>query len=195
MHSLLCRIPGQKTHQYDKITHQCKCGKFQRGFAPKKGPVKPKGECQICEGKYAIDKDGTLCNHGYRRPGHGYIVGNCFGEGFRPYPQIDALKLYKEATTTTLGFCEQNLLDLSIAESFIYTVNIRSQPKEEFVSVEIKKGQELDSEIKNGRFISYPSFEELLKRKLAEATQKRDFFKGELNRIVERIAKANWMTP
>src|SRR5271157_5749029 len=42
------------------------------------------GNCQICEGDQKLH-DGLMVHHGYRRPGTGYIVGDCPGVGEVPY--------------------------------------------------------------------------------------------------------------
>jgi hypothetical protein len=42
------------------------------------------GECQICEQIQKLRKK-ELVLHGYKRPGHGYIVGDCPGVGHPPY--------------------------------------------------------------------------------------------------------------
>jgi hypothetical protein len=43
------------------------------------------GECQICQRRHILDSRGNLVLHGYQRPGHGYIVGDCFGVGHPPW--------------------------------------------------------------------------------------------------------------
>ena len=43
------------------------------------------GECQICQRRQILDSKGKLVLHGYARPGHGYIVGDCFGVGHPPW--------------------------------------------------------------------------------------------------------------
>lgn len=43
------------------------------------------GECQICQRRFLLDSRGNLVLHGYQRPGHGYIVGDCFGVGYPPW--------------------------------------------------------------------------------------------------------------
>ena len=43
------------------------------------------GECQICQRRQILDSRGNLVLHGYQRPGHGYIVGDCFGVGHPPW--------------------------------------------------------------------------------------------------------------
>lgn len=42
------------------------------------------GTCQGCF-KDQKTRDGRLVLHGYKRPGHGYILGNCWGHGYAPY--------------------------------------------------------------------------------------------------------------
>jgi len=42
------------------------------------------GWCPVCERDIKV-RDNALVHHGYQRPGHGYIVGDCFGVGYEPY--------------------------------------------------------------------------------------------------------------
>ncbi len=42
------------------------------------------GCCQICEGEFKV-VNGCASTHGYKRPGHGYIVGRCGGAKHLPY--------------------------------------------------------------------------------------------------------------
>jgi hypothetical protein len=71
------------------------------------------GECQICQHRQILDSRGNLVLHGYQRPGHGYIVGDCFGVGYPPwevssdrlaewieYLQTRSARLAEEATRT-----------------------------------------------------------------------------------------------
>jgi len=52
------------------------------------------GECQICEGRYKVQR-GAIALHGYERPGFGFITGRCWGAGQLPYEQsCDALHPY-----------------------------------------------------------------------------------------------------
>lgn len=52
-------------------------------------------ECQICEGIQKLNK-GKLVLHGYKRPGYGYTVGNCFGYNALPYSKSsDRCEEYK----------------------------------------------------------------------------------------------------
>ncbi len=42
------------------------------------------GFCPVCQGDFKV-RGGALVHHGYRRPGIGYIVGDCPGVGFPPF--------------------------------------------------------------------------------------------------------------
>ncbi len=42
------------------------------------------GNCQICERDQKLHK-GLMVHHGYQRPGHGMIEGDCYGVGLLPY--------------------------------------------------------------------------------------------------------------
>jgi hypothetical protein len=51
------------------------------------------GYCQICEGEFKLH-EGNMVHHGYRRPGIGNIVGDCYGVGALPYQK--SCELVKE---------------------------------------------------------------------------------------------------
>ena len=42
------------------------------------------GTCQACMGEFKVS-GGIMVLHGYRRPGHGQVVGQCAGAGVAPY--------------------------------------------------------------------------------------------------------------
>ncbi len=42
------------------------------------------GYCPACNGDFKV-RDGVLVHHGYQRPGHGYIVGDCFAVHMAPH--------------------------------------------------------------------------------------------------------------
>ncbi len=42
------------------------------------------GNCQICEGDFKLH-EGKMVHHGYKRPGDGYIHGDCVAVGQPPY--------------------------------------------------------------------------------------------------------------
>lgn len=43
------------------------------------------GFCAICEGDFKLTADDKLVHHGYKRPGIGYIVGDCMAVDYEPY--------------------------------------------------------------------------------------------------------------
>src|SRR4051812_32658676 len=55
------------------------------------GNEKVSGTCQACFGAFAvkstsgIESQLEMVHHGYKRPGNGYIVGDCWGVGKKPY--------------------------------------------------------------------------------------------------------------
>lgn len=84
--------------------------KRERNRAAAKAREGREGTCQICEGRQIIQPTGanksTLVLHGYKRPGHGYTIGNCYGYHRLPFEvACDALKewvalLANEVATT-----------------------------------------------------------------------------------------------
>lgn len=42
------------------------------------------GTCPICEGTYKV-RAGAMVHHGFKRPGDGFIHGDCFAVGHPPY--------------------------------------------------------------------------------------------------------------
>jgi len=42
------------------------------------------GTCPCCFRNVKMH-EGRIVLHGYNRPGHGYIIGRCFGVGYEPY--------------------------------------------------------------------------------------------------------------
>src|SRR5262245_9719803 len=107
-----CPITGRLAHRFDPVTHRCVCGRWDRGYAPKKELVRPRAECQICERLQALDSNGLLGHHGYKRPGWGFIQGGCGGVGHPPYPATDALLLWAKALGRHILGCGFALKDL-----------------------------------------------------------------------------------
>lgn len=70
------------------------------------------GNCQICEGDFKVHL-GTMVHHGYQRPGHGYIVGDCGGVNQLPYEvSCELIKSYKAGLETFLTEKKAALVDL-----------------------------------------------------------------------------------
>lgn len=43
------------------------------------------GTCQCCFGEFKVNDLRMIVLHGYQRPGHGYIIGNCRGVDYAPF--------------------------------------------------------------------------------------------------------------
>lgn len=56
------------------------------------------GNCQFCELDHKVQGD-RLVHHGYKRPGHGYIYGDCDGVGQLPYELSRDLVVARLAAT------------------------------------------------------------------------------------------------
>ena len=70
------------------------------------------GNCQICEGDFKIHL-GTMVHHGYKRPGHGYIIGDCGGVNHFPYEvSCELIKSYKAGLANLLTEKKAALVDL-----------------------------------------------------------------------------------
>ncbi len=69
------------------------------------------GTCGVCGHEQKLKNGKTLVLHGYQRPGHGYIVGDCFGVGYQPWEKskeavvdyIKALEKMLKQRTEQLG--------------------------------------------------------------------------------------------
>ncbi len=61
------------------------------------------GNCQLCEADQKVNH-GLMVHHGYRRPGDGYIFGDCPGVHVAPYEvSCEAIKSWKVQMETQLG--------------------------------------------------------------------------------------------
>ena len=70
------------------------------------------GNCQICEGDQKLH-NGRMVHHGYRRPGDGFIVGDCLGVGEVPYEvSCDLVKSYRAGVQTQLQHLKARVADL-----------------------------------------------------------------------------------
>ena len=183
-----CPATGRMMHQFDKVTHRCKCGRWQAGFKPKTEPVRPRNECQICERTQALDAGGCLGHHGYKRPGHGFIEGDCPGVGHAPFPATNALEAYLEALEVYLAGLRNSLAAVEAAEKLSYMVEKRGPKREKLPPVEviISKGDEYTYSREHG---SLPGFDDLKRRRVAALENDIKFTEGDRTRVIARIAK------
>jgi len=71
-----------------------RCAK-QLGITPAaKAKRENEGTCPFCFNLQCTKNNGKMVNHGYRRPGCGYIIGNCFCVGWVPFEVSNEGTLY-----------------------------------------------------------------------------------------------------
>jgi len=79
------------------------------------------GTCAICTGTFKVHATRgrhELVTHGYQRPGHGYIVGLCFGAYKSPYElSSEACSLYKTQLVWERADREKRIAKLEARES------------------------------------------------------------------------------
>ena len=100
------------------------------------------GECQICQNRQILSSKGMLVLHGYRRPGHGSIVGDCFGVGSPPWEvSCDALAAYVEELRRISAAEAQSARDVSKLTKL--TVNRGTTRNPRFVDISEGDAREL----------------------------------------------------
>ena len=183
-----CPATGRMMHVFDKTTHRCRCGRWERGFKPKTEPVRPRAECQICERQQALDAAGCLGHHGYRRPGWGHITGDCVGVGHRPYPATDALVAYLAAVRNHVETCRKRLKAVPRFASLPWAYDAYEDHKRVKRTLTVFRDGRTDPE-PEVRYV-VPSFEELVRREIARLENEIKFAEADERRVVARIAKA-----
>ncbi len=189
-----CPATGRLSHHFDATTHRCVCGRWERGFKPTCAPVRPRGECQICERQQALDGAGNLGHHDYKRPGWGFIQGDCLGVGHKVYPATDALVIYLAAVRTHITKCQGELSRLPEVEEVSYAYEAfrvtEAAPKGTRTKCvhTIKKGDEAryDGELR----AHIPCFDSRIKIREGQLKNEIAFASADEKRVVARIAKA-----
>lgn len=84
------------------------------------------GTCPVCEGTFKLH-DGKMVHHGYKRPGHGSIVGDCYAVGREPYEvSCEATKEYRALVQAQLRSHQEHQARLQRRELTTMTVSRRS---------------------------------------------------------------------
>ncbi len=193
-------------HNFDRETHRCKrCGRWEAGFAPKRQSTKPRAECQICEHEMALDAAGNLGHHGYKRPGVGFIVGDCPGVGHKPYPATDALESYRAALMGMLAATIERINDLREDRvAFMpgsYTITLREVDQygrkhdtKHVVHYSTPRGAATSysgyDSLRLGVPCTWSSFADMVKWELARQDQHQADLEREIKRVSDRIARA-----
>lgn len=162
----------------DKNEVSCKRCAKSLGIEPATKVEKgsPTGTCQCCFGAFKLPRGkGKLSHHGYKRPGYGYDVGYCMGEGQLPYEKsCEVTRALMHRVSNYLEHRREYLskLESGTVERLIVSMTDYSQPlprgewKRPTKAVVVTKGDEevysYDGRIGN----VLPSFENALKREI-----------------------------
>lgn len=145
-----------------------RCSKIG-GFTPKakKGSDNPGGTCQVC---FAVQRvvHGTEALHGYNRPGVGYIFGQCPGSQHLPFEKDCTLtKAHLARLETILVEKKAYLGELQAGKvmSVMVPVEMKDRTRKPFT---INKGDERRYDVPGVRFNALPSFDEVLRREVAQ---------------------------
>lgn len=182
-------------HFFDKTTHRCtSCGRAQPGTAPKKTPTKPRDECQVCAGTYALDATGKLGHHGYERPGCGWIVGDCAGVREKPFPATDALERWLARVESQRKDTRASLKALpertEITERFM-EYNTETRKRDKVVVKVAKKPAGPVKTLEQVRYLGGPWCEwwTAFNRRERDLTQTIEMMTKEIERVTARIEK------
>lgn len=132
------------------------------------------GECQLCEGSFKLNATGRVVLHGYKRPGYGYIVGNCRGVDALPYEvACDAIGPWTEQVRAMLAEVAGHLAGLK-------TSTVR------YLEIQSRRGTEC-----RALCVSTP---EAWDRAVAQAIHQDEHIVAELARTIARLEDrlANW---
>lgn len=94
------------------------------------------GTCPCCFKEYKLISN-KMVHHGYQRPGHGYIVGDCFGVGYKPFEKSpDGTKDYKKELEKLLTKEETHLKALKSGKivQLHHSTNFRGIRKVEMIT-------------------------------------------------------------
>jgi hypothetical protein len=96
------------------------------------------GTCGVCELNVKMTPEKKLVHHGYRRPGHGSIEGDCFGVGKPPH------ELSPEAAEGWLDVLRRELRGLRLYLQQLTEGEVEEVPKSayDFRAGMVRKGQE-----------------------------------------------------
>lgn len=86
-----------------------------------------KNECQICENHFSLRK-ARLVKHGYKRPGNGFLVGECFGAHRVSYQDgFDALEEYREVLARMHASAVEHAAELASEQPSFNRVTLEYQ--------------------------------------------------------------------
>lgn len=130
------------------------------------------GTCPICEREQRLDGQRNMVHHGYRRPGHGTIQGDCWGVGRTAYElSCEATKEYRDTVIEPL-----------LEASFTYLTKLRSGEIKVLHRRSFLRSDET-REVREGD----PFFKAILEREISTLKNRVDAFCVEVKRLTRLI--------
>lgn len=134
-----------------------------------------RGTCQCCFGGFKSRDDVKLVLHGYERPGNGYVVGRCMGEGHPPFEvSCEQTKKFRQRLESIKAEAIAYKGRLEGGDVNLLTYHNKKYGIRETVDVleTIVRGAERLSQHETGNFYDTPSFEQLLKMEISQVDSK-----------------------
>ena len=157
------------------------------------------GTCQACFRRFATKENGVtrvLVNHGYERPGHGYLVGRCWGVASPPYElDVEVTKAWHmKLSTGVLPSYQAALQAVKDAteltgEKIDYNNDARGadgQRQRPVLTRTFIKGAEAVSYAESAFWYGY-SFETVQKREILRIQGQIEAVKGAISELVKRV--------
>jgi hypothetical protein len=134
------------------------------------------GTCAICMRQQVV-RGGRMVLHGYQRPGHGYVIGNCFGVDHQPYEtSAEACEAYIPVLKHHREQYQQRLADLNAGKINEFRQTKRNYRTGRDETVLIQKGD--------------PDFDQVLKAHIKQCGEQIGYINLDLQTMQERID--NW---
>lgn len=136
------------------------------------------GHCQCCEGEFKLHK-GRMVHHGYQRPGHGQIVGDC--------PAVDVLPYETSCAWLRDTYLPKLRLRLSVVEEGIATLPERTSLWAPDPETRYSIGAPRMIELRLG--VTAPwLWDQEMKRRNHDLANERDALTAAIPRVEKRIA-------
>lgn len=113
------------------------------------------GFCPVCEGHFKCQEERGryyLVHHGYKRPGDGFIIGDCFGVGREPHEVSPELaRDYRDALIPQLGRLQASYANVPQL-TFLYFDNWRTNKPERITPEDPRWDRKLDEHKRDLKF-------------------------------------------
>lgn len=131
------------------------------------------GTCAICTHQQVV-RNGAMVLHGYQRPGHGYVIGNCFGTDHEPYEvSAKACIAYVPVLEGHKANYEHRLADLKAGKITLFSSSKRNYRTGRDEQIVVRQGD--------------PQFANRLKAEIAGTEQQIKFIKSDIAVMQKRI--------